>query len=94
MHANALVDIVGWLGAVALLLGYGFVSTKKVEGDSTAYQLMNMAGGACLTVNTIYYGAFPSASVNIIWIGIALYALSRRATRAGNRRKAAESLDL
>ena len=78
MTHDILIDIVGWIGAVVLLLAYGLVSTRKTEGDSGVYQWLNLAGSALLMVNSFFYGAYPSSGVNIVWIGIALYALFRR----------------
>jgi hypothetical protein len=74
---NLVVDILGWAGAVILLSAYGLVSIKKLEGDSVPYQLLNLAGGTFLIVNTVYYGAYPSSVVNLIWSLIAILALSR-----------------
>ncbi|RLC64713.1 MAG: hypothetical protein DRI48_07450 [Chloroflexi bacterium] len=75
MNVGTLVDVAGWTGAAALLLAYALVSTRKLEGDSALYQLLNLAGSALLIVNSFYYGAYPSAGVNVVWIGIAVYAL-------------------
>ncbi len=72
---KTLIDIIGWIGAIVLLAAYASVSTRRMQGDSPAYQVMNLIGGACLIVNTVYYGAYPSSMVNIVWIGIAVYTL-------------------
>ena len=72
------VDILGWMGAIMLLAAYAAVSMRRMQGDSPIYQVLNLLGGACLIVNTVYYGAFPSAVVNIVWIGIAVYTLARK----------------
>ena len=77
MDVNLAVIIIGWAGAVAVLVAYFLVSTKRLRGESVAYQLLNLAGGGCLIVNTVYRGAHPSSFVNVVWVGIALYAVSR-----------------
>jgi hypothetical protein len=69
-----LVDILGWSGALLLLGAYGAVSFRRLRAESLLYQLINGLGSCFLVVNTIYYHAFPSAFVNVIWIGIALTA--------------------
>jgi hypothetical protein len=74
---SVLIDVIGWIGAVAILVAYALVSTRKLEGTSTPYQLLNLAGGACLIVNTIYYKAYPSTFVNLVWAGIAIYTIVR-----------------
>jgi hypothetical protein len=78
MRHNILIDSVGWVGAAVLLLAYGLVSTRKTEGDSGFYQLLNLAGSALLMMNSFYYGAYPSSGVNIVWIAIAIFALMRK----------------
>lgn len=75
---NFLIDIAGWVGVAALLAAYALVSTKRLAGDSTAYQLLNLFGSAVLIVNSFYYGAYPSVGVNVAWIGISIYALTRK----------------
>jgi len=70
-----LVDVIGWIGAGLILFAYFQISKGKFSGDSTYYQLLNVFGSAFLIINTLYYGAIPSAAVNIIWIAIALYVL-------------------
>ncbi|WP_423602827.1 CBU_0592 family membrane protein [Sphingomonas sp. MS122] len=69
------VDIIGWAGAVLVLGAYGLVSAKRLEGDSVAYQLMNVFGAVGMLINTYVRGALPSAAVNLIWIGIGLHVL-------------------
>ncbi len=77
MMTKFLVDGTGWLGAAILLLAYALISFKKMRPDSGAYQFMNAAGSALLIVNTLYYRAFPSAFVNLVWIFIAIAAYFR-----------------
>lgn len=71
------VDIVGWAGAVLVLAAYGLVSTKRLDGDSVAYQALNVAGAAGMVINTYVRGALPSAALNVIWIGVGLYVLAK-----------------
>jgi hypothetical protein len=81
--AKLSVDVVGWLGAGLLLLAYGLVSFKKLRADSGYYQLLNAVGSSFLIVNTIYYRAYPSAFVNLIWIiiaGVATYHVRSRSS--------------
>lgn len=78
------VDLVGWLGAGLLLLAYGLVSFQKLRADSGHYQLLNAVGSCCLIVNTVYYRAYPSAFVNLIWIIIAVVASYRMRLRAAS----------
>jgi len=72
------VDVLGWAGALALLVAYTLVSARRLEADAVAYQLPNALGSTLLIVNTIYYGAYPSATLNLLWVGVAVHTLWRR----------------
>ena len=78
------IDILGWLGAVLLLGAYACVSFRKLRADGALYQMVNGLGSCFLVVNTVHYHAFPSAFVNVIWIGIAAAAGIRMRGRAHN----------
>lgn len=79
-------DAAGWLGAAMLLIAYGLVSFRKMRPDSGIYQLLNAVGSALLIVNTVYYRAYPSAFVNVVWIIIAALSFLRfRLRRAEGR---------
>ena len=71
-------DAVGWLGAAFLLVAYAMVSYKKLEADSTIYQLLNVIGSVFLVANTIFYRAYPSSFVNVIWAVIAILSITTR----------------
>jgi hypothetical protein len=77
MGSSLLVDIAGWIGSIGVISAYALISTKRVDGRSLSYQLLNLTGGILLVINTVYYGAYPSTLVNLVWIGIAIYALAR-----------------
>ncbi|HZQ69858.1 MAG TPA: hypothetical protein VFA68_15145 [Terriglobales bacterium] len=76
------IDLIGWMGALLLLGAYGCVSFRKLGAESLIYQLANALGSCCLILNTLYYRAFPSAFVNVVWIAIAIVAGFRIRTRS------------
>ena len=69
------IDFTGWAGAILVLYAYFMVSTKKLLGNSLHYQSVNILGAIFLMINTYYHHAYPSAIVNLIWIGIGFYSL-------------------
>jgi hypothetical protein len=75
-----IADLLGWAGALILLAAYAAVSFQKIRPDAAIYQVCNAIGGMFLVVNTVFYHAYPSAFVNVVWIGIALAARSRHKT--------------
>jgi len=73
-----IVEIIGWAGSLFIILAYAMNIFKKMSADSVYYYLLNIAGSACMIVNTIYHQAIPSAVVNIVWIVIAVSALLKK----------------
>lgn len=71
MTVSLLMDVIGWIGAALVLSAYFLVSTKRLNGDSGPFQWLNLTGGIGLLINTLYYRAYPSSLVNIVWILIA-----------------------
>ena len=81
-RVETLVDVVGWLGAVLLLLAYGLTSAGRLPPEGWRFQTLNLSGAVALTINSGYHGAWPSAALNIVWIAIGAAALVR-----GKRRR-------
>ena len=77
MDIELVVDVLGWIGVAALLVAYGLVSARKLDGGSFPYQILNLLGSALLILNSLYYGAYPSVGINIAWIAIALISISQ-----------------
>ena len=69
------IEIAGWIAAVLILTAYGLLSAGKLNGKSVAYQVMNIVGAIGFVINTGYNGAIPSAVLNVIWVGIGVWAL-------------------
>ncbi len=75
MHPNYFIEIVGWTGAALILAAYALLSVGRLHAQSPLYQWMNIFGAAGFVVNSGWNGAYPSAALNVIWIGIGTYAL-------------------
>ena len=72
-----IVEAIGWIAALLILGAYIMLTLGKVEARSALYQGMNVAGAAGFIVNSGANGAIPSAALNVVWLGIGLYALWR-----------------
>ncbi len=70
------IDITGWLGSVLILTAFALLNYHKVTANSKLYQLLNIFGSICLIINTVFYHAFPSAFINVVWLIIAFIALT------------------
>jgi hypothetical protein len=72
------VEVIGWAGAALILGAYALLSAGRLRSESVSYHLMNVLGAAGFVVNSGWNGALPSAAMNLVWIGIGLYALRQR----------------
>jgi len=85
--ARWLVEIAGWGGAILILLAYLLLSAGRLTGQSLAYQAMNVVGAAGFVVNGWWHRALPSATLNILWLMIGMFAsiqiVKRRRRQAG-----------
>ncbi len=70
-----LIDVIGWIGSVEVIAAYGLNSYQKIKSNSLLFQALNLTGGFFLIINTIYYHAYPSAFINVVWVIIASIAV-------------------
>lgn len=77
MSTRLIIDIVGWVGAAALIIAYALVSTKRLSGHPWPFQLLNRFGGLLLIINTLFYKACPSSFLNLVWTGMAIATIIR-----------------
>ncbi|HEY0249009.1 MAG TPA: hypothetical protein VGC45_12180 [Gryllotalpicola sp.] len=73
--------IIGWCGAAASASAYGLTSLRGVPASSPLFQGLNVGGSAALSLSSAVVGAWPSATVNMIWFLIGVIA-SVTATRS------------
>ena len=78
------VEVVGWIGALLILLAYLLISAGKLTGQSAVYQWMNIVGAAGFVINGWWHRAIPSTALNVIWMGIGAVALWKIAQRRGS----------
>ncbi|MDQ3144828.1 MAG: hypothetical protein M3Q57_08130 [Pseudomonadota bacterium] len=71
------MEVVGWIGALLILAGYGLLSAGKLNARNPAYQWLNVIGAIGFILNSGWNGAWPSAALNVIWVGIGAVALAR-----------------
>ncbi len=68
-------DVIGWIGAILLILAYFLVSNKKIAPTSTIYQLMNLLGALAAGINVFAQAAYPSVALEAVWGSIAIFGL-------------------
>jgi hypothetical protein len=70
-----LVDVLGWIGSVAVIAAYGLNSYQKIKSDSYLFLILNLIGGIFLIVYSFYYTAYANTFINVVWVIIAIPAL-------------------
>ena len=70
------INVIGWVGTGLLLGAYALLTTGRLTAGTT-FQVMNLFGGFFLLVNSAYYGAWPSAGLNVVWVVIGTGGLLR-----------------
>ena len=77
MTLGFMMEVVGWIGGALILAGYYLLSAGKLDAKSPSYQWLNVVGAAGFIANSGWNGAWPSAVLNVIWVGIGVVALIR-----------------
>ena len=69
-------EIIGWYGAVAIILAYALVSFGFVSAEEWIFQTLNLTGAiGIITISTIK-GVKQDVVLNIFWAMIALLAIT------------------
>ena len=77
MTLRTFISLAGWSAAALILAAYALLSFGKIQARSWIYQVMNIVGAAGFIINCAYNNAWPSVALNVVWMGIAFYALRR-----------------
>jgi hypothetical protein len=70
-----LPDIINSVGVSLILLAFLLLTLKKVNSQSTLYNVLNLAGAALACYGSILIGAVPFVVLEGIWALVAVYGL-------------------
>jgi hypothetical protein len=73
-----LIEMLGWIASVLIVGSYALNITGKLPASSKIYVLANIIGGVFFVVNTYFHKAYPSMFVNVVWVIIAIYMISKK----------------
>jgi len=88
MTFSVVAAVLGWVGAVSLLVANWLVSTRRVTGHSVTFQCLNLVGAVGLCLAAVAGGVWSAAALNTIAAAIAVSVLGRYAL--GHRRREAD----
>jgi hypothetical protein len=89
MSFAGLAAVLGWLGALALLVGYWAVSTNRIRADGAPFQGLNVFGSGGLGVAAVAGRVWSAAALNLVWVVIGVVILGRLARRRSDSSLAA-----
>jgi hypothetical protein len=68
------VNVLGWTGAVAILMAYWLATSGRAQSSICAFRWINLYGAAGLMAVSVYYNVFPNVFLDGVWavIGVAV----------------------
>ena len=80
-------DFVGLAGVSCILAAYFLLQIEKVRGDSAQYLLLNLVGAILLIISLMVTFNLASFVIEICWLGISIFGLSKIAWRRMKARR-------
>ena len=68
-------EIIGWYGALAIVIAYALISFKAIPSDGLIYQVLNLTGALGIIVISLVKKVKQSIVLNMFWALIAGIAL-------------------
>ncbi|MBS0422589.1 MAG: hypothetical protein JSR66_33080 [Proteobacteria bacterium] len=78
------IEVIGWAAAALMLSAYVLLTMGRLNAHSHLYHWLNILSGAGFVLNSGWNGAYPSASINVVWVAIGLYGVLGR-TQSNSR---------
>lgn len=72
---SKILEMIGWYGPLAFIVGFALVSYGTIEGRSYAFQLLNLTGGISLVLISFAKKAYQPAVLNVILSLIAIITI-------------------
>ncbi|MEQ8434590.1 MAG: hypothetical protein RIA71_10145 [Oceanicaulis sp.] len=83
-----ITDMIGIAGVACVLAAFFLLQIEKVRGDSLLYLLLNLFGACLLIVSLTVTFNLASFVIEVCWLAISLFGLSKLAWRKWGKRSA------
>lgn len=70
-----LYEIIGWIGALLLVIAYYLIQTGRVGQFNKVYIYLNVIGSILIVINAWANRAYPSTVLNVVWAAIGILTL-------------------
>lgn len=74
--AGKSLEVIGWYGPLAFIVGFALVSFGTIDGRSYTFQLLNLTGGISLALISFAKKAYQPAVLNVILSLIAIVTIA------------------
>jgi hypothetical protein len=75
MNKKIVDEIIGWYGAVAIVLAYALLSFGAIAPTDLVYQVLNGTGALGIVYISLKKKAYQPGVLNVIWAIIATLAI-------------------
>lgn len=76
-----LTDFIGIAGVACVIGAYFLLQLEKVRGDSVSYLILNLFGAILLIISLMVTFNLASFVIELCWLAISLFGLSKLAWR-------------
>jgi hypothetical protein len=70
-------DLLGWVGALGILIAYGLLTIGRWPSESLRYQGANAAAALALIIWAVSISAWQSVLLNVVWAAVGLVGVIR-----------------
>lgn len=64
LTSDLVFAVIGWIGAVLIVIGYALVATRRVSSHSIAFHVITLLGSLGLTLYALAIAAWPNVALN------------------------------
>jgi membrane-bound ClpP family serine protease len=69
----SIYSILGWVGAILIILGYILLFNKKLKKNYVLYHLINLLGAAGIFISAFVTQSWPAAALSLIFACISIF---------------------
>lgn len=80
-------NTLGTVGAIVLISAYFLLQVGRLKSNSLVYSLLNALGSFLILVSLIFEFNFPSFIIEIFWLVISIYGITKFLQTRAKRRK-------
>ena len=75
--SNTLLEVIGWYGPVAFIIGFALVSFGAIEARGYLFQLLNLTGGLSIIAISLSKKVYQSVVLNGFLVIIAVITIAQ-----------------